>query len=95
MSEKKSRFGNIKSRSAVKYDEDINETKSAQILENNEKSKKQSRLGKKAIAGYYSEALSREFHTLAIKEGKTVQALLGEAIDDLLRSRGINPYGER
>lgn len=57
--------------------------------------KKGARVGKVTVAGYFSEDLSREFRVLAIQSGVTVQALLGEAIDDLFRKHGKHPFGER
>lgn len=53
------------------------------------------REGKKAVTGYFSGELSRELRTLAVAEGKTVQALLGEAVDLLMRDRGKHPFAER
>lgn len=57
--------------------------------------KTKAREGKKAIVGYFSEDMSRQLRVLAIEEGVTVQALVGEALDMLLRARGKHPFGER
>ena len=54
-----------------------------------------SRIGKKQIVGYFTDALHKEFATLAAKEGAKQQALLGEALDLLLHSRGLHTFGER
>jgi hypothetical protein len=54
-----------------------------------------SRAGKRTIAGHFSERLSKRLNVIAVEENTTVQALLGEAIDMLIRSRGGHPYGER
>lgn len=89
---KPNRFGQIKSKTQIAPVEHI-EKPLNDMLE--KVPKVSSRIGKKAIVGYFSEELSREFYVLAIKEGKTMQSLLGEAIDDLLRARGKNPFGER
>ncbi len=51
--------------------------------------------GKKAIVGYFSKDMSRQLRVLAIEENTTVQALLGEGLDMLLRARGKRPFGER
>jgi hypothetical protein len=51
--------------------------------------------GKKAVVGYYSEELSRAMRMLALEESSSVQALMGEAIDLLMRDRGKHPFGER
>lgn len=57
--------------------------------------KAKAREGKKAIVGYFSEDMSRQFRMLAIEENTTVQSLIGEALDMLLRARGKHPFGER
>jgi len=53
------------------------------------------REGKKGILGHFSPELSRALNIMAIEEGATVQALMGEAFDLLMRSRGKHPFGER
>jgi hypothetical protein len=58
-------------------------------------SRVKAREGKKAVVGYFSEELSRAMRMLALEEGSSVQALLGEAIDLLMRDRGKHPFGEK
>jgi hypothetical protein len=58
-------------------------------------SRAKAREGKKAVVGYFSEELSRAMRMLALDEGTSVQALLGEAIDLLMRDRGKHPFGEK
>jgi antitoxin-like ribbon-helix-helix protein len=53
------------------------------------------REGKKAVVGYFSDELSRAMRRLALDESSSVQALLGEAVDLLMRDRGKHPFGER
>lgn len=53
------------------------------------------REGKKAVVGYFSASVSRTLRGLAADEDTTVQALLGEAIDLLMRARNRHPFGER
>jgi hypothetical protein len=53
------------------------------------------REGKKAVVGYFSPAVSRALHQLALDTDANIQALLGEAIDDLMRKHGKHPFGER
>jgi hypothetical protein len=53
------------------------------------------REGKKAVVGYFSPAVSRALHQLALDTDTSIQALLGEAIDDLMRKHGKHPFGER
>lgn len=57
--------------------------------------KAKAREGKKAVVGYFSEDLSRQLRMMSIEEGTTVQALIGEAIDMLMRARGKHSFGER
>jgi hypothetical protein len=54
-----------------------------------------SRLGKKAISGYFSPEMSRALHILALEQGTSLQAVMGEAFDDLMRKYGKHPFGER
>ena len=56
---------------------------------------KKPREGKKLVGGYFSPELSRGVNVLAAEQGMSLQALLGEAIDDLMRKHGKHPYGER
>jgi hypothetical protein len=53
------------------------------------------RIGKKAVSGYFSPEMSRGLHLLALEQGKSLQALMGEAFDDLMRKYGKHPFGER
>jgi len=79
----KSRFQGLKSASAT------------QPPDTPKKEDKTSRTGKKAVAGYFSPELSRALNILRIEQDKSLQALLGEAIDDLMRKYGKHPFGER
>jgi hypothetical protein len=54
-----------------------------------------SREGKKGILGHFSPELSRALNILAIEEDTSVQALMGEAFDLLMRARGKHPFNER
>jgi hypothetical protein len=53
------------------------------------------RAGKKAISGYFTRELSRALHLLALEQNTSLQALMGEAFDDLMRKYGKHPFGER
>ena len=53
------------------------------------------RAGKKAVSGYFSREMSRALHMLALERETSLQALMGEAFDDLLRKYGKHPFGER
>lgn len=53
------------------------------------------RQGKKAVSAYFSPEVSRALNVLAAEQGTTLQALLGEAIDLLMRQHGKHPFGQR
>lgn len=53
------------------------------------------RIGKKAVSAYFSREMSRALHLLALEQDRSLQALMGEAFDDLLRKYGKHPFGER
>jgi len=57
--------------------------------------KSPARKGKKAVSGYFSPEMSHALHTLALNQRTSLQALMGEAFDDLLRKYGKHPFGER
>jgi len=56
---------------------------------------RQDRAGKKMVGGHFSADLSRAVNILAAEQGTTVQALVGEALDLLMRHYGKHPLGER
>lgn len=53
------------------------------------------RVGKKGVCGYFSVELSQALNMLALERNASLQAILGEAIDDVLRKYGKHPFGER
>lgn len=52
-----------------------------------------SRVGRKAISGYFSPEMSLALHTCARRNGISLQALMAEAFDDVLRKYGESPIG--
>lgn len=60
-----------------------------------EKKAQPSRTGKKAVCAYFSPAVSKGLRQLAAERDTNIQALLGEAIDLLMRHYGKHPFGER
>ncbi|MCC5661772.1 hypothetical protein LC608_33475 [Nostoc sp. XA010] len=50
-----------------------------------------SRQGKKAIAGHFDPAVSKQLKQLALLQDTTVQALLSEALNDLFSKYGQKP----
>jgi hypothetical protein len=52
-----------------------------------------SRVGRKAISGYFAPELSLALHTCARRHGLSLQDLIAEAFDDVLRKYGDSPIG--
>ena len=52
-----------------------------------------SRIGRKAISGYFSPELSLALHHCARKHDLSLQALMAEAFNDVLRKYGESPMG--
>ena len=52
-----------------------------------------SRVGRKAISGYFSPELSLAMHTCARRHSLSLQDLMAEAFDDILRKYGESPIG--
>lgn len=52
-----------------------------------------SRVGRKAISCYFSPELSLALHTCARRNGLSLQDLMAEAFDDVLRKYGESPIG--
>ncbi len=67
----------------------------AAMVASDSSKRRPAREGKKGILGHFSPELSRALNIMAIEEGTTVQALMGEAFDLLMRARGKHPFGER
>ncbi|HEX8420895.1 MAG TPA: ribbon-helix-helix domain-containing protein [Sphingomonas sp.] len=53
-----------------------------------------SREGRKQIAGFFTPDMSLAMHTLARRQGRSLQALMAEAFNDVLRKHGESPMGE-
>lgn len=71
------------------------QTPTAQSVQNAGDTRTRARRGKKAVSGYFSAEASRALHMLALDLGVSLQALMGEAFDDLMRKYGRHPLGER
>jgi hypothetical protein len=52
-----------------------------------------SRAGRKAIAAYFAPEMSLAMHVCARKHGLSLQELMAEAFDDVLRKYGHSPVG--
>ena len=89
------RFASLQQKKSEKTEQKstvVLQESSQQVVKANRPS---SRTAKKMIGGYFSTDLSKALNLLAVEEDSSVQALIGEAIDLLLRSRGKHPFGER
>jgi hypothetical protein len=53
-----------------------------------------SRHGRKQIAGFFSPEMSFAMHMLARRQGRSLQALMAEAFNDVLRKHGESPIGD-
>lgn len=53
-----------------------------------------SREGRKQIAGFFSPDMSLGMHMLARRQGRSLQALMTEAFNDVLRKHGESPIGD-
>ena len=54
----------------------------------NKKTPPPAREGKKAIVGYFDPSVSRQLREIALAEGKTLQGILREALNDFFAKRG-------
>jgi len=53
-----------------------------------------SRAGRKQIAGFFTPEMSLAMHLLARRQDRSLQALMAEAFNDVLRKYGESPVGE-
>lgn len=53
-----------------------------------------SRQGRKQIAGFFTPEMSLSLHMLARRQGRSLQALMAEAFNDVLRKHGESPVGD-
>lgn len=53
-----------------------------------------SRQGRKQIAGFFTPEMSLAMHMLARRQDRSLQALMAEAFNDVLRKHGESPIGD-
>ncbi|KQM62010.1 hypothetical protein ASE75_14830 [Sphingomonas sp. Leaf17] len=53
-----------------------------------------SREGRKQIAGFFTTDMSFAMHMLARRQNRSLQALMAEAFNDVLRKYGESPIGD-
>lgn len=92
-----SRFANLadKPRASVKDSSDASAAPRASVptAVAGSNSPPPSRVGRKAIAAYFSPEMSLAMHVCARKHGLSLQTLMAEAFDDVLRKYGESPIG--
>lgn len=66
----------------------------ASIAETKPTSGPASRQGRKQIAGFFTPEMSFAMHTLARRQGRSLQALMAESFNDVLRKHGESPIGD-
>lgn len=54
----------------------------------------ESRVGRKQIAGFFTPEMSFAMHMLARRQGRSLQSLMAEAFNDVLRKHGESPIGD-
>jgi len=94
-----SRFSNLAEKPNVRASEALVDKPAREGAPNLAKAPKEntvppSRLGRKAIAAYFSPAMSIAMHICARKQGLSLEELMAEAFDDVLRKYGESPIGE-
>lgn len=60
----------------------------ATVAPKNTKTTPPAREGKKAVVGYFDPSVSRQLREIALAEGKTLQGILREALNDFFVKRG-------
>jgi hypothetical protein len=72
----------------------LQETASAHVSSSKQKdlpaARSHGRVGKKAIAGFFDPAVSRQLRILGVQLDRTVQELLAEALNDLFGKYGLS-----
>jgi hypothetical protein len=85
------RFANLADKPAVRGPDQEASTGSTERLAAELPS---SRVGRKVISGYFSPEMSLAMHLCARRAGVSLQALMAEAFNDVLRKYGESPVGE-
>ena len=65
--------------------------KASEIVGTQRENSSPSRRGKKQIGGHYDPEVSRQLKVIAAREDKTVEQVLGDAINEYFERRGIAP----
>jgi len=94
-----SRFSNLADKPNIRASEALVHKPAGEGTPNLAKAPKEntlppSRVGRKAIAAYFSPVMSIAMHICARKQGLSLQELMAEAFDDVLRKYGESPIGD-
>ena len=65
----------------------------ARAGDDDKRARPMSREGRKQIAGFFTPEMSLALHMLALRQERSLQALMAEAFDDVLRKHGESPVG--
>jgi hypothetical protein len=52
------------------------------------------RVGRKQIAGFFPPEMSLALHMMALRQDRSLQSLMSEAFNDVLRKYGESPVGD-
>ncbi|MET0376296.1 MAG: ribbon-helix-helix domain-containing protein [Rhizorhabdus sp.] len=88
-----SRFANLKDRPATAQPS-VESIAAPEPREGTKTSAAASRAGRKAISGYFSPEMSFAMHMVARRQNRSLQDVMAEAFNDLLRKYGESPVGE-
>lgn len=86
-----SRFANLADKPVARAPETPNSLELAERLATD---LPPSRVGRKVISGYFTPEMSLALHLCARRAGVSLQALMAEAFNDVLRKHGESPVGE-
>ena len=89
------RFATLKQAAAVKVEPVPAPASMPEAQAGTTKTAKKARDDKKLVGGWFTPELNQALRQIALDERTTVQALIGEAVDLLMRSRDKHPFGER
>jgi len=87
-----SRFANLKDRATADAPAPLIAPRQTPSLGNNQVPA--SRQGRKAVSGYFRPEMSFALHMLARRQNRSLQAVMAEAFDDVLRKHGESPIGD-
>ncbi len=87
-----SRFANLKDR--VTTDAALPAAVASRAANSGNDQVPASRQGRKAVSGYFRPEMSFALHMLARRQNRSLQAVMAEAFDDILRKHGESPIGD-